>query len=124
MAQQIAAVRRDLDIEDRVFWKKGRDRFADLRFRRKDQKAIAIFRESELARAAKHSLRFDPAQFAWLDFLVARQHRAGQGEGNFVANFVVLRAAHNLAFLAAPVIDLNGEHKVTAGIGKTRKDIS
>src|SRR5436190_22566305 len=104
MAQQIAAVRRDLDIEDRVFGKKRRDRVADLCLRRENKKAVAVLRKAELAGAAKHSLRLDAAKLARLDLEIADENGARQCERNLVAHLVILRAANNLARLAAAVV--------------------
>ena len=106
MAQQIAAVRRDLDVQNYIFGKERGDRFPDLCVRRENQKSIAVLRKTELARTAKHTLRFNAAEFARLDLQVVHQHCAGQREWNFVADLVVLRAANDLARLPAAVIDL------------------
>ena len=53
MAQQIAAVRRDLDIENRVRPKERSERLADFRVGRKNQKSVAIFGQFEFARDCK-----------------------------------------------------------------------
>src|SRR5205823_9566525 len=42
MTEQIATIRRDLDIQDRIARKKIANRSADLRFRRQNQKAGSI----------------------------------------------------------------------------------
>src|SRR5213078_4585138 len=75
-----------------------------------NQQSVAVLGKAELARAAKHSLRFDAAQLARFDLEIADEHRAGQRERNFVTYFVIRRAADDLPRLAAAVIDLaNGE---------------
>src|SRR5205823_13802242 len=106
MAQQIATIRCDLDLKNRIFRKERRNRLADLCVRRQNQKAVAVFGEAKLARAAKHSLGFDPAKFARLNLEIIRQDRAGKGEGNLVPDLVVLRAANNLAGLPASIVHL------------------
>ena len=82
--------------------KERRDRRADLCLGRKNQQPVAVCGKAELARAAKHALRFDAAQFARLDLQIVGQNRARQGERHFVAHFVILRAANDLARLPLP----------------------
>src|SRR5205809_6831982 len=106
MAEEIAAVRRDLNVKDRVFRKQQRDRIPDLRDGRENQQSVAVLGKAELARAAKHSLRFDAAQLARFDLEIADEHRAGPRERNFVTYFVIRRAADDLPCLAAAVINL------------------
>src|SRR5438046_8707486 len=104
MAQQVAAVRRDLDIENRVRWKKITDRRANFCIWRQNQQARSIFAQAELDWTAKHSFAFHATEFAFSDLGPVRQLRARQRERNFVANFVIGRAANDLAFHAAAVV--------------------
>src|SRR6266581_2071786 len=105
MAQQIATVWRDLDVENRVRGKKITDRRADFCIPRQNQQAGRIFAEAELDWAAKHSFRFDTAQLAFSNLGSVRQFRARQRQRNLVADFVIGRATHDLAFRSASVID-------------------
>src|SRR6476469_537767 len=103
MAKQIPAFRRYLDVEDRVFREQCRDRLADLCFRRKNQEPVTVLRQSQLARATEHSLRLHAAELARFDLEIAHEYRARQRERNFVADLVILRAANDLALLAAAI---------------------
>ena len=123
MAQQIAAVRRDLDIQNCVIREKRRDRLADFCVGGKNQESVAVFGKAEFTRTAKHPLRFDAAQFARLDFQIVHQHCARQSERNFVADLVVLRAANNLARLTAAVIDLANAQPIRVRMLRRRRDL-
>src|SRR5690349_20396890 len=83
MTQQIATVWCDLDVENRVRGKKVTNRFADFRIRRQNQQAGRIFAKAKLDWAAKHSFRFDAAQFAFSNLSSVRQLRSWQRERNF-----------------------------------------
>src|SRR2546430_9500500 len=104
MAEQIATVWRDLDVKNRVRGEKITDRRADFCIWRQNQKTGGIFTQAELDWAAKHSFRFDTARFAFPNFSSVRQRRPRQREWNFVADFVIRRAANDFAFRAAAVI--------------------
>src|SRR5439155_17306902 len=95
MAQQIAAVWRDLDVQNRIRWEKIRDGRANFCIGRQYQQPGRIFAETELDRAAKHSFRLDAAQFTFSDLRAVRQLRAWKRERNFVADFIIRRAAHD-----------------------------
>ena len=126
MAQQIAAVWRDLDVQNRVRWEKIGDRRANFRIGRQNQQTGRIFAETELDRAAKHSFRLDAAQFALSNLRAVRQLRAWKRERNFVADFVICRTANDLAFCATAVVHFaNGEPigiRMTRGRGDLRND--
>src|SRR3954447_23781673 len=103
MAQQIAAVRCDLDVQNRIRWKQLRDRCANFCVGWQNQQPGGIFAETELDWAAKHSLRLDAAQFALSNLGTVRQLRAWKRERDFVADFVIRCAADDLAFRAAAI---------------------
>ena len=124
VAQQIAAVGRDLDIENRVRGKERTDRRADFRLRRKDQKPLAVGGEMQLARAAKHSLRFDAAQLADFDLEVVRQGRAGQRDRHLVADLVVFGAANDLAVMVRAVIDIANAEAIGVRMLRRGVDLS
>src|SRR5882724_4706484 len=123
MTQQIATVWCDLDVENRVRGKKITDRRANLRIRRQNQQARRIFAEAELDWAAKHSFRFDAAQFAFSNLTSVRQLCPRQRERNFVANFVVGRTANNLAFGGAAVIDFANSQTISIRMARRRGDL-
>src|SRR6478735_926988 len=106
MAQQIAAVWRDLDVQNRVRWEKISDWRANFCIGRQNQQARRLFAETELDRAAKHSFRFNAAQFALSNLRTVRQLCAWKRERNFVAGFVICCAANNLALRATSVVHL------------------
>ena len=118
MTQQIATVRRDLDIENGVAREKIGNRRADFRFGRQNQKPGCVFAKAELDWAAKHSFRFDTAQFAFTNLQSVRQLCPRQRERNFVADFVIGRAANDLAFRAAAIVDFTDAQ--TIGIRMAR----
>ena len=126
MAQQIAAVWGDLNVQNRIRWEKIRDRRANFCIGRQNQQAGRIFAETELDRAAKHSFRLDAAQFALPNLRAVRQLRAWKHERNFVADFVIRRAADDLPLRGATVVDFaNGEPigiRMTRGRGDLRND--
>src|SRR5437016_5801398 len=110
MTQQITAIGRDLDVQNCVRGKKIGNPRADFCIRRENQKSTGIFAQAEFFRATEHSFRFDAAQFAFLNLQTVRQHHTRQREWNFIADFVIRRAADNLAVYAAAIVHLaNGE---------------
>src|SRR5437762_10909608 len=111
VAQQVASVWRDFDIENRVARKEIGKRRADLCFGCQDQKSGRIVADAELDWAAKHSFRFDTAEFAFSNLSSARQLRARQRKRNFVANLVIGRATNDLAFRSAAIIDFRSEER-------------
>ena len=119
MAEQIAPVRRDLNIQNRLAWKNVANRRADFCLRRQDQKAECILTEFELDRAAKHPFGFNAAKLAFPNLSSVRQFRARKCKRNFVADFVIGRAANDLAFGSAAVVHF--ANRQTIGIGVTRR---
>ncbi len=126
MAQQIAAVWRDLDVQNRIRREKIRDRRANFCIGRQDQQAGRIFAETELDRAAQHSFRLDAAQFALSNLRAVRQLRPRKRERDLVADLVIRRAANDLALRAAAIVYFaNGEPigiRMTRGRGDLRND--
>src|SRR5437667_583098 len=123
MTQQIATVRRDLDVKNRVRGKKITDRRADLCIRRQNQQAGSILADAELDWAAKHSFRFDTAQFTFSNLQSVRQFRARQRQRNFVADSVIGRAANDLAFRSAGVIDFANSQTISIWMPRRRGDL-
>src|SRR6266513_2392742 len=97
MAQKIATVWRDLDVENRVRGEKLTDRRADFCIWRQNQQAGGVFAQAELNWAAKHSFGFDTSQFTFSNLSSVRQLCPRQRERNFVAEFVIRRAANDFA---------------------------
>ena len=98
VAPAIAAVRGEFEGEDGVrLGKKIIDRRADGRAVFEDQQAAVVVAEAEFLGGAHHAVALDAAQFGALDFEIPRQRRARQGDGHAVANFIIFRAADDLA---------------------------
>ena len=122
VAQQIAAVWRDLDIQDRVRRINSAERCSDFGVSWQNQKPVAVVRQLQLARTAKHSLRFHAAQLADFNFQPVRQSRSGQGNRHFVAGFIILRATHDLPVVVRPIVYIaNAE---TIGIRMLRRGVN
>ena len=111
MAQQIAAIRRDLNIENGVVGKMSRSA-RRCALRATESESGRIFGDPKFFRTAQHSLRFDAAQFARLDLEPVRQIRARQRQRNLVADSVVLRTANDLAGFSAAVVDLTNTQSI------------
>ena len=106
VAQQVGAVRGDLDFEQHVVVEEFLHRLADGRVGGEDHQAIDGIDHAEFAGGAEHALRFDAAHLRLADREAAGQRRAGQGAGDLVADLIILRAANDLAELAFAGIDL------------------
>ncbi len=119
MAEQVAAVWRDLDIENRVAWKKIGKRRADLCFGRQNQKARRIFAKTQLDWAAKHSFTLNAAQVGLANLNSVGQLCARQRQRNFVSSFVIGRAANDLAFRSTAIIDFANRQAI--GVRMTRR---
>src|SRR4029453_4734850 len=118
MTQQIATVRGDFDVRNRVSWEKIGDGRTNLCIRRQNQEAGSVFSEAELDWAAKHSCGFNAAQFAFTNLQSFRQLGARQSERNFVADFVIGRAANDLAFYAATIINFTDTKTIRIGMAR------
>src|SRR5439155_19368885 len=101
MAQQIATVWRDLDVENRVRGKEITDRPADFRFGRQNQKTSRARAEAELEGAAKHPVAFDTAEVVFSNLSSVRQLRARKRERKLIGYFVIPRPSNGLAIRAA-----------------------
>ena len=123
MAQQIAAIRRDLDIQNRIRLEKIAHRRAHLCIRRQDQEAGCIFAEAQLDRAAKHSFRLDPAQFAFSNLRSVRHLRPWKREKNFVAGFVIRCPANDLALRSAPIVYFANAEPIGVRMARGRGDL-
>src|SRR2546430_12540133 len=122
MAQQIATVWCDLDVENRVRREKITDRRADFGIWRQNQQAGRIFAEADLDWAAKHSFGFDTAEFAISNLSSVRQLCPWQRERYFVADFVIRRAANDLAFRAAAVVHFANCEPISIRMARRRGD--
>src|SRR5215469_12449727 len=123
MTQQIAAIWRDLDIENHVAWKKIADRRTDFRFGRQNQKSGCILAETKLDRTTKHSFGLNTAEFAFSNFSSVRQLRARKREGNFVTDFIICRTANDLTFRSARVIDFANGQAIGVRMTRRRDDL-
>src|SRR5215467_3065414 len=126
MAQQVATVWRDLDVENRIRREKIGDRRANFCIWRQNQKAGCILPETELDRATKHAFGVDAAQFALSDLRTVRELCAWKREQNFVADFKVCCTTNDLTLRAIAIVYFaNGEPigiRMTRGRGDLRND--
>ena len=106
MAEPVGAVGGDLEFEEGFFWEQFGDGGAGDRLGWQDEKALGVLGEFQFLGAAHHAFAFDAAEFAGFDFEIAGEDGAGEGEGDFVADFVVFRAADDLARVGGAVVDL------------------
>src|SRR5262245_13629243 len=118
MAKQITSVWRDLDVKNRLSREKIGDRRTNLCIRRQNQEAGSVFSKAELDWAAKHSCGFDAAQFAFTNLESVRQFSPRQRERNLIADFVIGRAANDLAFRAATVINFTDTKTIRIGMAR------
>src|SRR5439155_21803635 len=118
VAQQVAAVWRDLDIENRVARKKIGKRRADLCFGRQNQKARRIFAQIQLDWAEKHSFALNAAEVSLANFNSVGQLCARQRERNFVSSFVSGRAANDVAIRSKAVIDFANRQGISVRMSR------
>ena len=115
--ESVGTVRRDLDIEHGVA---GREHVVDGRAERgavgEDEEAGGVLGEAEFLRGAHHAVGGLAADFRLLDFEIAGQNRAGQSDGDAVADLVVLRAADD-GLHAERVAEADGAHGEFVGVG-------
>ena len=106
VGERVGPVGRDVDLEQHVLEaERPRDRHARGEVLRQQQKAARVEGEPELPCAAEHPEGLDAAELRLLDPHPAGQHRAHRGEGDQVADLVVLGAADDLQGLALPGVD-------------------
>ncbi len=94
MAEGVRAVGGDLDVENDVA---RRQHLMNRRAKRgpsvQDEQPAVFAAHTEFVRGAHHAVGQLPADARLLDGEIAREHRAGQGDGDTVAHPVVRRAA-------------------------------
>ncbi len=112
MAEPVGAVWSDLEFENGFGRENLRERSSGNGLRRQNQKALRVLGEAEFLRAAHHALALDAAELAWLDFKIAGQDGAGQGERNLVSDLVVFCAADDLAGMLRAVVHLANAESV------------
>ena len=96
-AEAIAAIRRHVDLENRVIEAQMlRDRRADRRVSVQQQQAVDVVDEPELLGRAQHAVRLHAAQLGGADVLAVRQHCADARERRLDAGGHVRRAADDL----------------------------
>lgn len=106
VAEEVGAVRGDLEVEESVAFDDLVDGFADGQLAVENPQAAGVFADAEFLAAAHHAEAIDTAELAFFDLETAGQSRARESERDFVACFEVLRTADDLARAAAAVIDL------------------
>jgi hypothetical protein len=100
VGEEVGAVRGDLEVKDGIGGEEIGDGGADLCLGGEDEEAFVAFAKAELARAAHHAVAIDAAEFADLDFEIAREDGAGERQRDFVADGVIFCAADDLDGLA------------------------
>ena len=116
MAEEVWAIRRDLEIEDHIRWDDVLERRSGLEFGIEDPEAVGVFADTDFLGAAHHAAGGDASELAFLDGEAAGQGGTGEGQWDLVADFVVLGPADNLACGAAAVIDLADAEAVRIGV--------
>ncbi len=104
--EEIGAIRGDFEIEEDIGLDELAEGFADGGGGVEDEEAAVVVGEAELAAAAHHAEGGDAAEFAFFDLEAAGEFGAGEGDGDFIADFEVLGAADDLAVGALADIDL------------------
>src|SRR4030095_10399303 len=123
MTQQVATVRCDFDVKNRVSWEKIGDGRTNLCSRLQNQEAGSVFSEAELDWAAKHSCGFDAAQFAFTNLQSVWQLGPRQRERNFIADFVIGRAANDLVFRSSTIINFANAKTIRIRMARGRDDL-
>ena len=124
VTQQVGTVRRDFQLENGISGHKGAHGSTHGVVLRQNPQPVFLVRQPQLRSRAEHTAALDTAQLAVLDFPAAGQHRPGQGAGHFVAHFVILCAADNLAQRALPGVYHADVQVVTALHGCLFHDLS
>src|SRR4029453_10523045 len=96
---------------------------ADFCIWRQNQQAGRVFAEAEFDRAAEHSFRFDTTQFGFSNLSSIRQLYSRQRQRNLVADFVIGRAANDLAFRAAAVVHFTNCEPISIRMARRRGDL-
>src|SRR5262249_32097412 len=96
---------------------------ADFRLGRQNQKTGGVRAQAELDGAAKHSFAVDAAQFAFPNLGPIWQLRARQRQRHFVADFVVGRAANDLAFGSTSVLNFANSESISVWMTRRRADL-
>ncbi len=109
-AEAVAAIRRHVDLENRVVEPQvlGHAR-AFWRVRVEDQETVDVVDELELLRRTQHAVRLHAAQLGRTDGLTVRQLRADAGERRFDAGGNIGRAADDAMLPRAVVDDADGQ---------------
>jgi hypothetical protein len=97
VAEKIRAIRSDFEFQQGVGIVELFDGFPDFRILRKDEQTVFTGRQADLGGRAQHAFRFDFAHDGLANRETAGQCGSGQRAGHFVPDFVVLRAANDLA---------------------------
>ena len=119
MAEQIAAIRRDLDVENRV----AREKIAKsarrfLRPATKSKDRPHLRRDRARSRCKAFLRDSTPRSLLFRISVPFGNFAPGKRERNFVADFVIGRAANDLAFRSAAIVDFANAQ--TIGIRMTR----
>ena len=105
VAEQVGAVRCDLDFQKDVVVEQLLHGLPDGSVGRQDHQAVLHVREPDFRSGGEHAARLHAAHLRFTD-REAAEIRAGEAAGHLVADLVILRAADDLAKLAFAGIDL------------------
>ena len=106
MAEQIRAVRGDLQVKDHIGRHDFIEALADFQFAIKNQQSTVVIANAELLAAAHHAIGIDATKLAFLDLKPTGQNCAGESDGHFVASLEVLGTTNDLTVCAGAIIDL------------------
>ena len=96
VAQQVRAVRGNLQLKNGVRGHEIAHGRADFVLLWQDPEPVLLVRQTELGGGAEHAVAGHAAQLALLDLPAAGQDGPGQGAGHFIPHLVILRTADDL----------------------------
>jgi hypothetical protein len=123
MAQPVGAVRGNLEFKDGICRIQFRKRPSHRGIRGQDKKPLRVIGQAQFLRAAKHSLALHPSQLADLDLQAAWQNSAREGQGHFVARYIILCPTHDSPVLARSVINATNAQAVSIGMWARFEDL-
>ena len=106
VGEEVGAVGGDFEVEEDIGLDELAEGFADGGGGVEDEQAAVFIGEAELTAAAHHAEGGNAAEFAFFDLEAAGEFGAGEGDGDFIADFEVLGAADDLAVGALADVDL------------------
>ena len=116
----VGPIRRDLDVEDGVAWRKRLvDGRTEIRFSGKDEQPAVIAAHADFIRRAHHAIGRLAAKLRLLDLKISRQHCARKSDENAIARVAIVRAAND-GLHAARRPHIDGANRKLVGVGMLR----